>query len=480
MGRNVKRRSDQFWILGVAISLILFSALFLTTKDLPDSLTRGLVRDITQVLATIIGLAIPISLVAAQMSMKYSTGALDVVFNKKSILYFLLLVFSALYSIVSVLHPNLFPSKIAIGLLSTCLILLIPHFYEVKQRLKPENLFEDLRNKALNEIEKTLKKRHVIIKILKETKDIWYWSGGRSFPALRMLNPIDDHAEILHNAVISAYDRKEYHVAELGLRELRILACKIFLKHEEITKLFSGPLVHPAMYDPPIIRRFSEIGVKVISSKYIFHSVLTNLGKMAFDGIDHMPELAKLVERQILYLGITTFDKRKRELLKDVVKTLKYVLGYSILKKSSDLTRLISSHIEKLCQNFIDSNEPEYAKLIVIALGEIGYDSVESKLYSKEITELLLSLCSYAVEKKETSVSTTCIVKLLGLAAAVGGKGKREIVKNLKKGSLLKVFHRFRPSIIELANNEARQRGMKLKELNKIMNAIVSQGTERK
>jgi len=476
----MKKRGDPFWVIGVGISAGVFFSIFLVTPDLPEDVARSMLFSIAQILVTIATLAIPISLIAAQMSIRYSTEALDVIFSRKAILFFLWLIFSAVYSMVAPLNSNQFPPKIAVGLVTSCLILLLPYFYEVKERLKPENLFKDLRMKAINEIEKTLKekKKREAMKDLEELKGVWFWSGGRSFPLLETLSPIDYYADSLHNAIMTAYHKNDYNVAELGLSELRYLAKTVYLKHKMLARFFSGPLVAEEMYNPPIIARFLILGTEVMHNSRVFGSLAQNLRNLALDGVfNGMPELGKLVTRQFLFLGYGALDRKMDRPFREITNMLIYwIFGMAVYEGQHDFETLVSKQIRQLGLHTIDRGEPEYSKSIIIELGNTGYDTIKNGHVSKNVTDLLLSLGSYATTKNEHSLSTMCIVKLLVLAAKARSEEMKEIVDGLNQSSLNEVFCRSRPSIIEQAKKEAEYRGIDSNDFNKFINTLTQQG----
>lgn len=147
---------NSLWFCCIAFSTLLFILIVLYLPVPLPKEPRSMMFTITQVLATIIALVIPIPLIAAQFSTTYSINALDVIFSKKTTIYFIWLIFSATYPLLVAGNLSTYTTRVAIGLVNSCFILLMPYFYEVKERLKPINLLRDLGNKTTREIKTRL------------------------------------------------------------------------------------------------------------------------------------------------------------------------------------------------------------------------------------------------------------------------------------------------------------------------------------
>lgn len=112
-----------------------------------------LLSAIAQSLAAILAIIFTITLVAAQLSSRYSHRMLPDFFDFQTVLYILLLILAVLLLFGLLAAPNPIPVKLSLTLAAAALLFLIPYFLRFRDKLKPERIPLELRQKAARELE---------------------------------------------------------------------------------------------------------------------------------------------------------------------------------------------------------------------------------------------------------------------------------------------------------------------------------------
>lgn len=372
-------------------------------------------------------------------------------------------IFSTIYPLIVSGNLTLYTIRAAVGFMTSYLIFLIPYFYGIKEKLKPENILKNLGKKATVEVEKNLSRITI-----------------PQVPFFHNIDPklfeINDFAKGIHDAIMSAYHRNEYAVFELGLGELENLVEKVYFKQKNIAKHFAGPLASIIIVIPPIIERFKMIGEDVIENTYAFDTLVRKLHSLSDDALEKgIPELAKLILFQLGSLGYHAIDKKLHKPFESIARMLAfYSLSEAIDKKESELAYFIINMSEDLSKNAINIGMYELVKPIIKGFGDLGPSVIKkNKPESKIIIKKLLDLGSQTAEKGEFEISAFCVAKLFMFnACKLEEDLKNMIMDKLRKKPLFEVLSQRFQSIIKMAREEIKNKEMNLKNFNQFINHL--------
>ena len=108
-----------------------------------------LLSAIAQSLAAILALVFTVSLITFQLSARYSQRVIGQFFNKFTITYIVVFVISILLPLWTIMEPDYYRVKVCLSLAGVSVLLLIPYFLDLRERLSPEKMLLDLRRKTL-------------------------------------------------------------------------------------------------------------------------------------------------------------------------------------------------------------------------------------------------------------------------------------------------------------------------------------------
>jgi hypothetical protein len=160
-----------------------------------DGYTPYMLAAIAQSLAAVLALVFTISIIVAQISVRYSSRAFKVFFDSYTIIFFFMFVVAVLLPLwlLSNSIPGVIFVKCALVLSSVCLVLLIPYFIRFTKKLTPEYLLSQLTKEALNNLhaEPNIQPRNV---------------------------------DVIQGIVMSAFLLKDYPTCRHGIRSIALLA----------------------------------------------------------------------------------------------------------------------------------------------------------------------------------------------------------------------------------------------------------------
>jgi len=114
--------------------------------------TPYLLSAIAQSLAAVLALVFTISLIAAQLSTRYSHRVLAGFFDAPTIAYMLLFIIAVILPFWLLTEPSIHGIKGSLILATVCLVLLVPYFLGFRKRIIPERVLLDLTNHASEQL----------------------------------------------------------------------------------------------------------------------------------------------------------------------------------------------------------------------------------------------------------------------------------------------------------------------------------------
>ena len=114
--------------------------------------TPYLLSAIAQSLAAVLALVFTISLIAAQLSSRYSQRVLAGFFDVPTIAYMLLFIIAVILPFWLLAEPSINGVKGSLILAAVCLVILVPYFLGFRKRVIPERVLLDLKNHASEQL----------------------------------------------------------------------------------------------------------------------------------------------------------------------------------------------------------------------------------------------------------------------------------------------------------------------------------------
>ena len=193
------------WQLGIILPNIVITNIAINGVVIPNIANSSnfyLLSAIAQSLAAVLALVFTISLIAIQISSKYSYRILGRFFDWVTGLYMGLFVVSILFPFGLLAYPQLEFLKVSVGLSAMCLILLIPFLWRFRSRLSAENILDDTMRKAIKLVRKKCE---------------------------------EESSELLtiDNFIMSAYVQKDYDTFEKGMECITEIAIEAYLRMGE-------------------------------------------------------------------------------------------------------------------------------------------------------------------------------------------------------------------------------------------------------
>jgi hypothetical protein len=239
------KREDYIGLLNISlgnwiiISLIVCCWIIPFCVELTDENSINyILSSISQGLAALFALIFTISLVAAQMSVKYSARMIKGFFSWYITLYMILYFLGIIFPLIGMKIGEEWIVNVSIGLAGTCVILLIPYYFDLRNRLDPEKFLEKLSKKAIEKLENK--------------------------------NEIPEEIKTMENIIIAAFSEKDYDTSKIGIKGMG-----------DILLYSSNKRIHSEAIFDSILIRFEMILNNIIEDRYTFRDVINHLGKIS-------------------------------------------------------------------------------------------------------------------------------------------------------------------------------------------------------
>lgn len=139
----------NWWILCIIITIVLFAMLHCAYPNTDPENARYILSAISQGLAAILALVFTITLIAVQMTRRYT--AMDQMFKSETVIFMLVFAIGIVLPLIILKMGNDYVNG-CIALATFCVLSLIPHLKEVNATLKYDIAPDNLREEAMNAI----------------------------------------------------------------------------------------------------------------------------------------------------------------------------------------------------------------------------------------------------------------------------------------------------------------------------------------
>jgi hypothetical protein len=233
------KREDSVGLLNISLGnwiiilLIVFCWIIPFCVELTDKNSINyILSSISQGLAALFALIFTISLVAAQMSVKYSARMIKGFFSWQIIIYMILYILGITFPLIGMKVGEEWTVNISIGLAGTCVILLVPYYLDFRNRLDPEKFLEKLAKKIIEELENK--------------------------------NEIPEEIKTMENIIMAAFSEKDYDTFKIGIKGMGDIL--LYSSNKRIDS---------------ILIRFEMILNNIIENRYTFRDVINHLSKIS-------------------------------------------------------------------------------------------------------------------------------------------------------------------------------------------------------
>jgi hypothetical protein len=253
-----------------------------------DSNTPYLLSAIAQSLAAVLALVFTISLIAVQLSSRYSYRLVADFFDPFTIAYMLLFIIAVILSFWFLSNPSLNGLKLSFILAGVCLLLLVPYFLGFREKLSPEHMLLNLKKRALQQL---------------------------------LANPEMEPASVISidNTIMSAFALKDYDTFGKGVEVLAGLAYEAEKrKSHEVTFECIASLYN----------RLSDIALVTIEDPRAPEQVVRELICTGMDAVRNgLVEGTETIVSRLWGLGMNAVEKGLKDLTGSIVSRVGYV-GY--------------------------------------------------------------------------------------------------------------------------------------------------------
>ena len=367
----------------------------------------GISGIVTQILSTILGLAITIAFVLVQMTAtKYISQVIDMFLRwKVNLLPVALFIFSLIFvNTVNTVNTGS-PDTVSIILLIACVVSLIPYFYALFGFLKSENLVDRMGKETVRALERGNRKKALdeILKLNKMSKSA----------IQRMKNEVPlRSADLIRDIMVRYIDLKKGMPAEWFRIDSSDFPGSPPEAIDEINR-------NRTWLEVKVFQEFAVIFNLILSSWYKLRDVLTGI-LIATRTVGEKAQEAG--DGHVVDLMVKFFNTFARLALNNNDRTVLYNIFYqyrlfaeSLLSKNDGLSRRIARHIryygtlaEKLGQEYV----------------------LETSLYD------IMMLVQAACEKK-TANHAVLLEDFLGMYDDAAKSGNNKLVFNLEKRYLM-------------------------------------------
>ena len=317
-----------------------------------------LLSAIAQSLAAILALVFTVSLIAFQLSSRYSQRLIGQFFNKFTIIYILVFVLGISLPLWTITEANYYMVKISLNLCIVCLFLLIPYFVDLRERLSPERMLEELGRKTLKLIR-----------------------GA----------PTERPAEIvtLDNFIMSAFGSKDYETCQIGVRILARLAYEADKEywqrqHEKIDKdAYSNADV--MMY---IYRTLENIASATLDDARVAEAIAIAIWRNATRAMEAgLGDIAQIAKVHLTSIGLESIQRKNDSMTDGILsyigsiaeEALKQNIVISSWGSQTALAESCVDDIAILSKDAIKASLPESSERAVHTLCNILESSIENK-----------------------------------------------------------------------------------------------------
>ena len=399
-------------------------------KQNPQSLY--LLSAIAQSLAAVLALVFTISLVIAQLASRYSHRLLVSFFDKWTILYILMFVLSVLLPLWLLTKPNTQYIKVSLILAEICLFFLVPYFLSFKEKLNPESLISDLRNKALKKLNK---------------------------------NPTGEPEECItiDNFVKSAIELKDYDTFDLGIRSLKAITMAIikntekegealpqsYMTFSSITERIKNNCIESIdspRIPPRLINDLYQIGEICIENKLgdFAGKVCGDLGWVGMRAVQKgYTELILSNEQQnnvinkLMFIGEEAASNDMQTPAFISAQWIEKIASIASQKKMDEIVSFSSSKVRQIGDKFVE-RKSNSAATMVIQLSKIGYVAIDNELErpSGWIAADISNLGMEAAESSLVQVSNEAANALNAMGQRAAEKGQEIALEGITRGLL--------------------------------------------
>jgi len=357
-----------------------------------DSNTPYLLSAIAQSLAAVLALVFTISLIAVQLSSRYSYRLLADFFDPFTIAYMLLFIIAVILPFCLLANPSLNGLKLSIVLAAVCLVSLVPYFLGFREKLSPEHMLLNLKKRALKQL---------------------------------LANPEMEPASVItiDNTIMSAFALKDYDTFGKGVEVLAGLALEAGKREsEEVTfkciaslydRLENIALVTMEDLRAPkqVVQELGRTGMNAIRNGLveetdIIVSRLWGLGLNAVKkGLDDVAGFS------VIYLGLVGYevaDKGWKETTAHTTDCLNYIGVGSAKQGMSYACSEAITFLGNIGLRSLNTDWENLVRYVVRSLVGIGVEVKKIELTDeiKEVGYRLVELGACALHKRDTELST--------------------------------------------------------------------------
>lgn len=316
-----------------------------------------LLSAIAQSLAAILAIIFTITLVAAQLSSRYSHRMLADFFDFQTVLYILLLILAVLLPFGLLAEPNPTLVKLSLTLAIASLLFLIPYFLRFRDKLKPERIPLELRQKAVRELQ--------------------------AYPVLE-----PDTVADIHIFVMNAFVLKDYDTFNVGVKALADLVIDTYLAQvkadakadaDEFMPLIPGA-PRPKFYPTQIglLERLRDIALVTLEDAVAPRLVVNALGGIFTKGIQQHVGAAASDATEILGdIGLAAIEKRMERTIDMVTEALKNICA-DALEKDLHIMHNAADHLKEIATGAAEKGLVTVVKRAAEHLGRIGVRGIRA------------------------------------------------------------------------------------------------------
>lgn len=340
------------------------------TRENPQTLY--LLSSIAQSLAAILALVFTLSLITFQLSSRYSQRLITQFFNKFTIIYIIVFVISIFLPLWTIVEPHSYIVKISLSLTAVCLFLLIPYFLDLRERLSPEKMLQDL-------YKKTLKIIH--IKPTKQPEEI----------------------VTLDNFVMSAFASKDYETCRIGVNILASLAYEADKEgQQEQDEKYDENVYSNSDLMVDIYKRLENIAFSTLDDPRVPDEIITAIWRNVVRAMkEDLGNTAEDAKNRLCSIALETTERRNDKLTANILGFLGHI-SREALKQNINIPYYLEAHVSlaESCMNDIEmlSKEAVEARLP---------DSTESAVHN------LSNIVESSLESGKGEISEKCLNGLL-------------------------------------------------------------------
>lgn len=286
--------------------------------------TPYLLSAVAQSLAAVLALVFTISLIAAQLSSRYSYRILAGFFDKLTIGYIVLFIIAVILPFSLLAEPCLNGVKASLVLAGVCLFLLVPYFLGFQEKLAPEHMLRNLQKAAVKQL---------LTDVSREPKEV----------------------VTIENIVMSAFALKDYdtfHRGVSGLADLAYEAGELDFNDAAPgpqTGIFDQFLEQASQTHIVIYHRLRDIALVTMEDAIAPKKVLMALRNNGIIAVDMvLKKIAQESIQQLGELGVEAAKKGRENIAFYAVDCLHSMCPRLADEDQADVTDDVLSHMESI------------------------------------------------------------------------------------------------------------------------------------